>query len=123
VIPNVSHNRIEGCAIKGFVAGAKLLEKVIIARVKGTKEELDHENLGNDNLALGHVINHAVKKQLENHDFLQLAHTVIEQGHEVSEGVGNGIRAAVLIKCTEHLEALPIIHRPFVFKEETQGTS
>ncbi len=28
----------------------------------------------------------------------------------------------MLIKCTEHLEALPVVHQPFVFKEEMQGT-
>jgi hypothetical protein len=61
VIAHICHNGIERCTFEGFVARTKLLKKVVVTRVKGTKEEHDHENRGKNYLATRHIVNHPVE--------------------------------------------------------------
>jgi hypothetical protein len=61
VITHVCHNGIKGCAFERFVVRTKMLKKVIITRVKGTKEEHDHENQGKNYFATRHIVNHPVE--------------------------------------------------------------
>jgi hypothetical protein len=55
------YNGIERCAFKGFVARTKSLKRVIVTRVKGMKEEHDHENRGKYDIATRHIVNHTIK--------------------------------------------------------------
>ncbi len=117
----IGHHRINKCSRQVFLLGRELMQKVLIARVDGTQEEHDLENLRDGYQQARECQKIPLESQTKLVDPLCITLPVVEEGQQGGESVRDGRGTEVVFKDLKHLEALVKVSRTRVLKEKPGG--
>ncbi len=107
MVADVSNNRIQVRGLNILIPRPELLQKIVVARMQGPKEESLQKKRWNIYLAPCRIIDHPVKAQTKGHNLFGVGHIVVEQQHLRCECISNQVWSAMLIYSSKHSKPFP----------------